>query len=223
MKMAKYNFLYLFVIILLIISLLNSGCGETNDLNAMEKKAIKAVHKAYSSTKEFQLVPHLENKPFFSKSLFFRVSNYSVTPSIPYIVAIDKKTKKAGFVLIPHRRQSLEIHIDNFSKIIAKESLRIDQSNIEDYINSFLFLVSPASLVDNIEDIKYLSNSEVSDIKKEFPDIGVPRYDYKDANISIEFYSYGTFGFLKWNLTISQNGEVISYKFKEFKINSVIL
>ena len=64
----------------------------------------------------------------------------------------------------------------------------------------------------------------MSDIKKDFPNIEPPKHDFKEANISIEFYSYSSFGdsLLKWNLIISQNGEVISCKFKEFDTGSVM-
>ena len=224
MKITKYLYLYLVVIIFPMFSLFNSGCGENNDLKTMEKRSIKAVHKAWGWTKESQIEARLVNLPLFSKTLFFWVRNNGITPPTIYIVAIDKKTKNADYVFYPHSTQSLEMDIEYFSKIVAKESLIIDQSNFMNYIHSFLYLINKQSdLIDSIDDIKFLSDSKMSEIKKDFPNIGSLKYNSKGANIYTEFYSYSVFYLLKWNLIVSHNGEVISFKFKEFKTGTIIL
>ena len=212
--MTKY--LYLFVIILLTFSLLNSGCGETNDLKVMEKRSIKAVHNSYDRRKKFQLVSHLENKPFFRKTLFFRVTNTSIIPSPYYIVAIPKGTKKAYYIFSSYRREDLESNIDKFTKIIAIESYRIEP-DIGNYVDTFSSLVTRSCLINSIDDIKYLSDGEKSELIKNVPNIGPPKYEFKGANINIEFYSCSLNDVFKWNLIVSTNGEVMSFKVEEFK------
>jgi hypothetical protein len=226
MKISKYLYFYLFVIIFLMFSLLNSGCGETNDLKAMEKRSIKAVRKAYDFTKESKLQSSwLENLPLISKTLFFWVNLSGWSPPRIFYVAIDKKTMNVDYIFFPDSTQSLEMDIENFSKIIAKESIIIDQSNFENYIYSFLYLINKKSeLIDSIDDIQFVPDSKMSEMKKEFPNIGPGKCNFGGANISTEFYSYSNFlGCLyKWNLIISHNGEVISYKFKEFSTGQLI-
>ena len=142
--------------------------------------------------------------------------NTSIIPSPYYIVAIPKGTKKAYYVFPPYSREDLETNVKYFSEIIARESYIIEP-NIRNYLASLSSLVSRSDLIDSIDEIKYLSDSEKSDLINKIPNIGPPKHEFKGANINIEFYSCSLNDVFKWNLIVSKNGEVMSFKVEEFK------
>ena len=235
MKIIKYFCLSLFLIILIVFSQLNSGlCGEINDMRKMEKISLDAVNKAYGWTKKYSLISRLMNRNDFSKTLIIRVMvTDAIDPAPVFIVAIDKKNKSAD-VFFSYRdaiikyddeimdlssKEFLERDIKKFSKIIGKESLIIKESNIKNYVDSFLFLVNgESSLIDSIDEIKYLPDEMKSKLKKDAPNVSPLKYNFKEDNISIVFYTYSYRGYLmKWNLSVSRNGEVISFIAEEFK------
>ena len=146
-----------------------------------------------------------------------------------YLKRIDKKKYEQYLKKYENKnlelssKEFLEKDIAKFSNIIFKESLIIKKTNIKDYIESFLYLVSfGSSLKESIDDI-YLPEVIKSKVKKYIPNVSPLKYDLKRDTINIEFYSYNPSGFLliKWSLLVSQNGEVISFNAEEFVIMDI--
>jgi hypothetical protein len=102
-KMLGYIYLNVSLIILIILSPLNTGlCGEISDMGAMENISIDAVKKAYNWTKNAPLISRLSDKTYFSETSLYRVLFTDVTPPPIFIVAIDKNKKNAD-VFLPYR------------------------------------------------------------------------------------------------------------------------
>lgn len=235
-ELMKYSCLSLCALIFIIFIQSNNGsCREMNDLKRMEKISIDAVNTAYGWTKKYSLIPKLIEQSYFSKTSLFQL-HIADGPEPPpkFIVGLGEDRKHA-VVFFPYKdakryskllnnetlafgwEDFISIDINKFSNIVVKESLELDRSNIRKYIDSFLYLTSIGSnLIDGIDDIEYLPYDIIASFDKYKSVVKPLKYDFSEGKIRTEFCSWNHRGFLlKWNLLLSQNGEVLSFKAEE--------
>jgi hypothetical protein len=205
MKYIEKEIIILFL--LLIICMVSDNCLG-NEEDELKQIAYNALKEKYTWTRDYTLAATKDRVSFFNSIHIYKIFvTNGPEPAPIFIAAIDEKKETYIF--------SRSIDIDEFNRLIRNNKKQINNDNIIEFINCFLFIVDYKSSV--ISDIDDIEQPFATFVRKETTELAkAPRFEFKNDQTITEFYSWNkTYGFLrKWNIIYSYNGEVLQYKFQ---------
>lgn len=203
-----------FLTVLVLVAALSSCKGgeitnlaQTPQKIAPEEKAVQAVKKEHFVFENMVLLAKKVDSPVLRKSGLYKVwVEKGVSPTPSFFVAIGEDN-------IPHVFDHAEafLYRDRFSKVIEKENLILDETNISPYVNVMLLLLGGSAIqVNDVDEIIRKVPSFLSEDIKRFQDSIKPlRSQVEGQRRLIEFNTWNYDRIEKWRVETRANGDIL--------------